>query len=208
MPVVVVDHPLITHKISILRDKSISTGKFRDLVAEITLLLTYEATRDLPLRETEVETPLCRAQVQTLTKDDFVITPILRAGLGMVPGMLSIFPVAKVAHIGLERDEETTLPRTYYFNVPPELGGCTVILVDPMLATGGSLSAALDLIKERGAKSIKAICLIGAPEGRDRIERDHPDVSVYIGAMDERLNERAYIVPGLGDAGDRMFGTL
>ncbi|MBI5153812.1 uracil phosphoribosyltransferase [Candidatus Poribacteria bacterium] len=208
MPVVVVDHPLVTHKLSIIRDAETSSKKFRDIVSEITLLLTYEATRDLPLREAEIRTPLCPMKARMLADGRFVITPILRAGLGMVGGMLAIFPLAKVAHIGLKRDEKTALPTTYYFNIPPDLSGSTVIVVDPMLATAGSMCAALELIKRSRPRTIKALCLIAAPEGRDRIERDHPDVTVYVGAMDERLNEKAYIVPGLGDAGDRIFGTL
>ncbi len=208
MPVIVVDHPVITHKMNVLRDKRTGVQDFRQAVSEITLLLAYEATRDLPLHTCKIETPLCAMQSQTLSGDDFVITPILRAGLGMVHGMLSIFPNARVAHIGLQRDEETALPHAYYSNIPATLNDATVIVVDPMLATAGSLSAALDMIKQHNPAHIKAICLIAAPEGQARIERDHPDVSVYVGAMDERLNDKAYIVPGLGDAGDRMFGTL
>lgn len=207
MPVHVVNHPLIAHKISILRDRETSMKKFREIVSEITLLLTYEATRALPTREVEVETPITRTRTRMLEEGDFVITPILRAGLGMVPGMLSIFPLAKVAHIGLKRNEETALPETYYFNIPPDLTGATVLVVDPMLATAGTLCAAIELLKRCGPRSISAICLIASPEGAARIERDHPEVAVYVGAMDERLNEKSYIVPGLGDAGDRMFGT-
>lgn len=207
MPVHVVNHPLITHKISILRDRETSMKKFREIVSEITLLLTYEATRTLPTRLVEVETPITKTHVRMLEAGDFIITPILRAGLGMVSGMLSIFPLAKVAHIGLKRNEETALPETYYFNIPPDLTGATVLVVDPMLATAGTLSAAIDLLKKCGPRKISAICLIASPEGAARIERDHPEVDVYVGAMDERLNEKSYIVPGLGDAGDRMFGT-
>lgn len=208
MAVTVVNHPLITHKLTIARDKNTSCKKFRDLVAEITLLLTYEATRDLPMREVEVETPLTKANFEMLARGDFIITPILRAGLGMVQGMLSIFPLAKVAHIGLKRDEKTALPHTYYYNIPEDLHEATIIVVDPMLATAGTMCAAIDLIKKSHPKKIKALCLLAAPEGKARIERDHPDVDVYVGAMDERLNDRSYIVPGLGDAGDRIFGTL
>ncbi|MCB2154769.1 uracil phosphoribosyltransferase [bacterium] len=208
MAVKIVDHPLITHKLSIIRDAETSTKKFREIVSEITLLLTYEATWDLPMVECEIDTPICRMKTRTLENGRFVITPILRAGLGMVQGMLNIFPLAKVAHIGLQRDEETALPRTYYYNIPPDLSGSTVLVVDPMLATAGSMSAAVDLIKKSRPQEIKAICLLAAPEGAARMERDHPDVNVYVGAMDERLNEKAYIVPGLGDAGDRIFGTL
>lgn len=208
MPFTVVNHPLITHKVSILRNIDTSTKKFREVVSEITLLLTYEATRHLPTREVEIETPLCRTKVQMLTHDEVVITPILRAGLGMVEGMLAIFPTAKVAHIGLKRDEETALPHTYYYNMPKRLSESTVIVVDPMLATAGSLCAALDLIKKDGPRAITAICLLAAPEGRARIEREHPDVHVFVAALDECLNSKSYIVPGLGDAGDRMFGTV
>ncbi|MDK2972437.1 MAG: uracil phosphoribosyltransferase [Candidatus Sumerlaeota bacterium] len=208
MPVHVVKHPVVTHKMSILRDKATTVQRFREVVSEMTLLLSYEATRDLDLRPCVVETPLMPMDTFTLTGEDFVIAPILRAGLGMVNGMLKVFPEAKLAHIGMRRDEETALPATYYENIPSPLGASTVILVDPMLATGGSLSAGLHLLRSKRPKVLKAICLIAAPEGKARIERDHPDVDVYVGALDDRLNERSYILPGLGDAGDRMFGTL
>lgn len=208
MAVHVVQHPVITHKMNMLRDKRTPVQAFRDVVSEITLLLCYEATRDLEVQPCVVDTPLARMHSETLSGADFVITPILRAGLGMVGGMLSIFPNARVAHIGVRRDEETALPHKYYYNVPPNVQHSTVIVVDPMLATGGSLSAGLELLKEEHPKKLKAICLIAAPEGKARIEKDHPDVDVYVGAMDERLDERSFIVPGLGDAGDRMFGTI
>lgn len=193
---------------AILRDRDTSMKKFREIVSEITLLLTYEATRDLPLTDVDVETPLCTMRGKRVTDMEFVITPILRAGLGMVQGMMSLFPLAKVAHIGLKRDEETALPETYYYNIPKKLEGSTIFVVDPMLATAGTLCAALDLLKKSNPHAIKAICLIGAPEGKKAVEEAHPDVNVYVGAMDERLNDRAFIVPGLGDAGDRMFGTI
>lgn len=211
MAVHVVHHPVITHKMNILRDRTTGTQEFRSVVSELTLLLAYEATRDLRVHHCTIETPLATMQSQTLTGGRFVIAPILRAGLGMVQGMLSIFPNAKVAHIGIRRDEETAQPETYYYNFPR--GGAiaektTVIVLDPMLATAGSLCAALDLVKRDHPGVIKALCLIAAPEGRARVEKDHPDVDVYVGALDERLNDKSYIVPGLGDAGDRMFGTV
>jgi uracil phosphoribosyltransferase len=207
MPVHVINHPLVTHKMSILRDRTTSTSKFRKLVHELTMLLTYEATRGLPLSAVEIDTPVCRTTAHLLSPDEIVVAPILRAGLGMLEGMLELYPPAKVAHIGLRRNEETHLPETYYFNRPKSIEGTTVLVVDPMLATAGSLCAALDLLKEGRPARLIAICLIAAPEGRAKVEALHPDVEVYVGAMDERLNERAYIVPGLGDAGDRMFGT-
>ena len=208
MSLIIVDHPLIQHKLTIIRDKNTSPKKFREVVNEITLLLTYEATRDLELKEVKIETPLAETVGKTLSSTNVVIAPILRAGLGMVNGMLNIFPLAKLAHIGLYRDENSFKPITYYLNIPNDLSGCIVIVVDPMLATAGSLCAAIDIIKEYNPKQIKAITLIASPEGRQRLEEKHPDVTVYTGALDERLNERAYIIPGLGDAGDRLFGTI
>ena len=205
---IIVDHPLIQHKLTIIRDKNTSPKKFREVVNEITLLLTYEATRDLELREVKIETPLAETVGKTLSSTNVVIAPILRAGLGMVNGMLNIFPLAKLAHIGLYRDENSFKPITYYLNIPNDLSGCIVIVVDPMLATAGSLCAAIDIIKKYNPKQIKAITLIASPEGRQRLEEKHPDVTVYTGALDERLNEKAYIIPGLGDAGDRLFGTI
>ena len=208
MSLIIVDHPLIQHKLTIIRDKNTSPKKFREVVNEITLLLTYEATRDLELKEVKIETPLAETVGKTLSSTNVVIAPILRAGLGMVNGMLNIFPLAKLAHIGLYRDENSFKPITYYLNIPNDLSGCIVIVVDPMLATAGSLCAAIDIIKKYNPKQIKAITLIASPEGRQRLEEKHPDVTVYTGALDERLNERAYIIPGLGDAGDRLFGTI
>ena len=207
MPLHVVDHPLIVHKLSILRDKTTSVKKFREVVNEITLLLAYEATRDLSMDDVDVETPLCTAHTQMLKQGELVVAPILRAGLGMMPGMLDILPTARVAHLGLKRDEQTHKPITYYMNMPTSLKGAIVLVVDPMLATAGSLCAAIDLLKEQQPAKIVAVCLIAAPEGAQRMETTHPDVHIYVGALDEKLNERAYIVPGLGDAGDRMFGT-
>ena len=208
MSLIIVDHPLIQHKLTIIRDKNTSPKKFREVVNEITLLLTYEATRDLELKEVKIETPLAETVGKTLSSTNVVIAPILRAGLGMVNGMLNIFPLAKLAHIGLYRDENSFKPITYYLNIPNDLSGCIVIVVDPMLATAGSLCAAIDIIKKYNPKQIKAITLIASPEGRQKLEEKHPDVTVYTGALDERLNEKAYIIPGLGDAGDRLFGTI
>lgn len=208
----VVNHPVVTHKMNILRDRHTGTQDFRSVVSELTLLLAYEATRDLRVQDCVIETPLAAMDSKTLTGGRFIIAPILRAGLGMVQGMLSIFPNAKVAHIGIRRDEETARPETYYYNFPRagdmSTEKTTVIVLDPMLATAGSLCAALNLVKRDHPGVIKAICLIAAPEGQKRVEKEHPDVDVYVGALDQKLNEKSYIVPGLGDAGDRMFGTV
>lgn len=205
--VCVFDHPLIQHKLSILRDKNTSVKEFRELVSEIAMLMCYEATRDLPLEEIDVETPIAVAKVKRISGKKLAIVPILRAGLGMVDGMVSLIPNAKVGHIGLFRDPETKEPVKYYFKMPPDIAERDVIVVDPMLATGGSASAAISFIKETGVTRVKLMCIIGAPEGVERMQKDHPDVPIYIAALDERLNENAYIVPGLGDAGDRIFGT-
>jgi uracil phosphoribosyltransferase len=207
MPLHVVSHPLIAHKMTILRDKSTSMKKFRELVDEITLLLAYEATRELPTTEVPVETPLVQTVGRSLVHTDVILTPILRAGLGMLHGMMQIIPNARVAYIGMQRNEKTKLPETYYFNVQDHLEHSHIIVVDPMLATAGSMSGAVTLVKQKKPGSIRAICLIACPEGEARMDRDHPDVPVYVAARDERLNENAYIMPGLGDAGDRMFGT-
>lgn len=205
--VTIMDHPLMAHKISILRDKATTTKEFRDLVSEIATLIAYEATRDLPLKDVEVETPLTKTICKEMAKD-IAIVPILRAGLGMVEGVLTIAPFAKVGHIGLYRDHETLEPVEYYCKLPPDLEQRVVFVVDPMLATGGSASAAIDFIKQRGATNIKLLSVIAAPEGIERIVKDHPDVQVYVGQKDERLNDNGYILPGLGDAGDRLFGTI
>ena len=205
--VCVFDHPLIQHKLSILRDKNTSVKEFRELVSEIAMLMCYEATRDLPLEEIEVETPIAVAKARRISGKKLAVVPILRAGLGMVDGMVSLIPNAKVGHIGLFRDPETKEPVNYYFKMPPDIAERDVIVVDPMLATGGSASAAISFIKETGVSRIKLMCIIGAPEGVERMQQDHPDVPIYIAALDEKLNENAYIVPGLGDAGDRIFGT-
>ena len=205
--VCVFDHPLIQHKLSILREKSTSVKEFRELISEIAMLMCYEATRDLPLEEIEIETPVAKAKVKHIAGKKLAIVPILRAGLGMVDGMVSMMPNVKVGHIGLFRDPETLEPVKYYFKMPPDIEERDVIVVDPMLATGGSASAAIQFLKDDGVKHIKLMCIIGAPEGVERMQKDHPDVDIYVAALDDHLNEHGYIVPGLGDAGDRIFGT-
>ncbi|MBQ4289691.1 MAG: uracil phosphoribosyltransferase, partial [Clostridia bacterium] len=202
------DHPLVQHKLTIMRNQNTGSKEFRELLREIAMLMGYELTRDLPLEEVQIQTPICKTTGKRLAGKKLAIVPILRAGLGMVDGLLSLIPVAKVGHIGLYRDPETHEPVTYYCKLPKDVANRIVILVDPMLATGGSSSSALDKIKELGVSDVRLMCLVGAPEGVERIHRDHPDVPIYLAALDERLNERAYIVPGLGDAGDRIFGTL
>lgn len=203
----VIDHPLVQHKISIIRNEATGSKTFRELVEEIAMLMAYEVTRDFPTMEVEVKTPVGLAQTQIIAGKKVAIVPILRAGLGMVSGMLNIIPNARVGHIGLYRDEVTLEPVEYYCKLPPDLQERDVILVDPMLATGGSASAAIGFIKARGSRSIKLMCLVGAPEGVDKVSRDHPDVDIFLAALDSHLNEHGYIVPGLGDAGDRLFGT-
>ena len=203
----VFDHPLIQHKLSIMRDKRTSVKEFRELVSEIAMLMCYEATRDLPLEEIKVETPVAVASCRRIAGKKLAVVPILRAGLGMVDGMVSMIPNAKVGHIGLFRDPQTLEPVKYYFKMPPDIQERDVIVVDPMLATGGSASAAIKFLKEDGVKHIKLMCIIGAPEGVERMQKDHPDVDIYVAALDDHLNEHGYIVPGLGDAGDRIFGT-
>ncbi|MCK9252622.1 MAG: uracil phosphoribosyltransferase [Clostridiales bacterium] len=205
--VFIYDHPLIQHKISLLRDKKTTTKEFRELVCEVSMLMAYEVTRDLPLEEIEVETPIAFARTKVLAGKKLALVPILRAGLGMVDGMLKLLPMAKVGHIGLYRDPRTLEPVEYYCKLPPDAAERDMIVLDPMLATGGSASAAVAFLKNRGISSIKFMCLIAAPEGIARLHRDHPDVPIYCAAQDERLNDHAYIVPGLGDAGDRLFGT-
>ena len=203
----VLNHPLIQHKLSILRDKETSVKEFRELVSEIASLMCFEATRDMPTEEVEVETPVAKAKVRRLAGKKMAIIPILRAGLGMVDGILQLVPGCKVGHIGLYRDPETLNPVEYYCKLPNDIREREIIVLDPMLATGGSASAAIGFIKQHGGRHIRLMCIIGAPEGADRVLRDHPDVDIYVAAMDERLNEHGYIVPGLGDAGDRIFGT-
>ncbi|MBO4309418.1 MAG: uracil phosphoribosyltransferase [Clostridia bacterium] len=204
----IVDHPLIAHKLSIMRNKKTGSKDFRQLLEEIAMLMGYELTRDLPLEEISIETPICKMQTKVISGKKLAIVPILRAGLGMVDGLLSLIPVAKVGHIGLYRDPETHLPVEYYCKLPPDIDERIVILVDPMLATGGSAVDALTMLKARGCKNVRFMCLVSAPEGVKKVQEAHPDVDIYTAALDERLNEHAYIVPGLGDAGDRIFGTL
>ena len=203
----VVDHPLVQHKLTLMRQTECSTKDFRQLLEEIAMLMAYEVTRDLPLQEIEIETPVAKCKSKILAGKKLGIVPILRAGLGMVDGVLCIVPSAKVGHIGLYRDPETHLPVEYYCKLPSDVNERDLIVVDPMLATGGSASAAITFLKETGAKHIKLMCVIGAPEGVDRMQKDHPDVDIYVAALDEKLNDHGYIVPGLGDAGDRIFGT-
>ena len=203
----IMDHPLVAHKLTILRDKNTSVKDFRELVSEIGMLITYEATRDLPLTTKTVETPICTAQEPTLAGKKVAVVPILRAGLGLVDGVLRMIPSARVGHIGMYRDEETLEPHVYFCKMPKDIAEREVMIVDPMLATGGSADAAITEMKRLGCTNIKLLVLVAVPEGLSRIEKNHPDVEVYAGAVDGKLNEHGYIVPGLGDAGDRIFGT-
>lgn len=205
--VVVMDHPLIQHKIGMIRRAETGTKDFRQTIGEIANLICYEATRGLKLADVEIETPICKTTVKALAGKKLAVVPILRAGLGMVDGMLQLIPAAKVGHIGLYRDPKTLEPVEYYCKLPEDCSQREVFVVDPMLATGGSSSAAIRMLKDRGCKNIHFMCIIAAPEGVERMKKDHPDVDIYIGALDEGLNEHGYIVPGLGDAGDRIFGT-
>lgn len=205
---VIMDHPLVKHKISLLRDVNTGTKEFRTLVEEIAMLMGYEAMRDLPTELVDITTPITATRQPMLSGSKLTIVPILRAGLGMVNGLLSLIPTAKVGHIGLARDEETHKPYEYYCKLPRNVSGLTVILPDPMLATGGSAIHAVDFIKSKGCKDIKFMCIIAAPEGLEALQKAHPDIDIFVGCVDEGLNENAYIVPGLGDAGDRIFGTL
>ncbi len=203
----IIDHPLIQHKLTIMRDKRTGAKEFRELLDEITLLMGYEITRDFPLVDWEIETPIQKMTAKRIAGKKVAVVPILRAGLGMVDGLLELLPVAKVGHIGLYRDHETHKPVVYYCKLPEDIGRRTVILCDPMLATGGSASDAITMLKERGAKDIRLLNLVAAPEGVEKVQKDHPDVDIYVAALDEKLNENCYIIPGLGDAGDRLFGT-
>jgi uracil phosphoribosyltransferase len=202
----VLNHPLITHKLTQMRDEKTGTKDFRQNLDEIAGLMAYEITRDMPVKDVVIRTPLEEMKTQVLAKD-IVLVPILRAGLGMVDGIRALIPTAKVGHIGLYRDEETLEPHEYFAKFPSNLSEAEVMVLDPMLATGGSAEAAIELVKKRGAKSIRLVCLVGAPEGVARIEKEHPGIDIYLAALDEKLNEVGYIVPGLGDAGDRIFGT-
>ena len=205
---VVIDHPLVQHKLTLLRDKNTGTSQFRALVQELATLLAYEATRDLTLEDATVETPVATAKTKVLSGKKLGIVPILRAGLGMVDGMMSLIPAAKVGHIGLYRDPDTHEPVEYYCKLPPDVSERDMIIVDPMLATGGSAIAGIDVLKRAGCKNIKLVNLIAAPEGIEAVQKAHPDVDIFVAHVDECLNDHGYIVPGLGDAGDRIFGTL
>ena len=204
---IVIDHPLVQHKLSILRDRETGTKEFRELVEELAILLAYEVTRDLPLKETTVETPVATARVKTLAGKKLGVVPILRAGLGMVDGITRLLPAAKVGHIGLYRDPATLRPVDYYCKLPSDISERDIIIVDPMLATGGSAVAAINAIKRHGCRNIKLVCLIAAPEGIEAVRKEHDNVDIYLACVDEYLNDHGYIVPGLGDAGDRLFGT-
>ena len=204
---VVVDHPLVQHKLTMMRKTDAGAKDFRELLNEISMFIAYEVTKDLPLEDIEIETPICKTTSKVIAGRKLAIVPVLRAGLGMVDGFLSLVPAAKVGHIGLYRDPETLEPVEYYCKLPSDVPEREIVVVDPMLATGGSASAAVRFIKDRGGKHIKLMFLIAAPEGIERVQKEHPDVDIYLAAVDEKLNEHGYIVPGLGDAGDRLFGT-
>ena len=210
MKAIILNHPLVTHKLSILRDKKTGTKEFRELISELSSFLCYEALRDAKLREVEIETPLTKMKTEKLNEDKYAFIPILRAGTGMLDGLINVMPNAKIGHIGLYRNEETLKPVKYYYKVPKDIAEREVIVLDPMLATGGSAIDAISMIKEDAKNEnikIKFLCIIAAPEGVEALEKVHPDVQIYAASLDERLNEKGYIVPGLGDAGDRIFGT-
>jgi len=205
--VIVIDHPLIQHKLTLMRNKNTSSKDFRTMLNEISMLMGYEVTRDLPMIEVETETPVAMARTNIIAGKKLAIVPILRAGLGMVDGLLNLIPSARVGHIGLYRDPETHMPVEYYCKMPSDVAERSIIIVDPMLATGGSANAAIQFMKDRGCKGMKMMNLVAAPEGIEAVNKEHPDVDIYVAAIDECLNDHAYIVPGLGDAGDRLFGT-
>jgi uracil phosphoribosyltransferase len=202
----IIDHPLIQHKLTQIRNKHTGTKEFRENVNEIAGLMAYEITRDIPLRKTVTETPMMRCETRELSRD-IVLIPVLRAGLGMVDGITSLIPTAKIGHVGMYRDHDTLEPKSYYAKFPYRMKKAVVLVLDPMLATGGSASATLDKLKSEGANDLKLVCIVGAPEGLERISKDHPEVEIYLAALDDGLNEKGYIIPGLGDAGDRLFGT-
>lgn len=206
--VIILDHPLIQHKLTIIRDKNTGTKSFREVVDEIARLMAYEITRDMPLEDVEVETPVAKATMKQISGKKVALIPILRAGLGMVDGMLDLIPAAKVGHVGMYRDPETLEAVEYFVKLPSDINERQLLVLDPMLATGASAIAAIDALKKRGADSLKFVCLVAAPEGIEALSKAHPEVDIYVAALDEKLNEDAYIVPGLGDAGDRLFGTL
>jgi uracil phosphoribosyltransferase len=205
--IVVIDHPLIQHKLSIIRDLKTGAKEFRELVEEVSMLMAYEVTRDIPLEEVEIETPVATARCRVISGKKIAVVPILRAGLGMVGGVLKLIPTAKVGHIGVYRDPETFTPIEYYCKLPPDIEERELILVDPVLATGGSATAGIQFLKQRGASQIRLMCLIAAPEGIQNVQSKHPDVNIYVAAVDDRLNSHGFVVPGLGDVGDRLFGT-
>lgn len=207
MEPIILNHPLITHKLTILRDKNTGTKEFRELISEISMILCYEAMKDASLEEKEIETPICKMNGKKLNEDNYAFIPILRAGTGMLDGLINVLPNAKIGHIGLYRNEETLKPVKYYYKVPKDIQNREVIILDPMLATGGSGIDAISMIKEEGAKKIKFLCIIAAPEGIRKMQETYPDVQIYCASVDNNLNEKGYIVPGLGDAGDRIFGT-
>jgi len=207
MDVIELKHPLVEHKLAILRNKKTGTKEFREIVSELATMLCYEAMKDAELHEVEIETPIQKTTAQIIKEDSYAFVPILRAGTGMLDGIINLVPNAKIGHIGMYRDEETFEPNVYFFKVPKDIEKREVLILDPMLATGGSALDAIELLKEKGVKSIKFLCIIAAPEGIKRLQEKHPDVKIYCTKIDERLNENAYIVPGLGDAGDRIFGT-
>lgn len=207
MDVIELKHPLVEHKLAILRDKKTGTKEFRELVSELATMLCYEAMKEAETYETEIETPMTKMKVRKINEDKYAFVPILRAGTGMLDGIINLVPNAKIGHVGMYRDEQTFKPNVYYFKVPKDIDEREVLILDPMLATGGSGIDAIDLLKEKGVKKIKFLCIIAAPEGIKKMQEKHPDVQIYTTSIDEKLNENAYIIPGLGDAGDRVFGT-
>ena len=207
MEVIELNHPLVTHKLTVLRDKKTGTKEFREIVSELATMLCYEAMKDAKMEEIEIETPIQKMKTRKINEDNYAFVPILRAGTGMLDGIIQVVPNAKIGHIGMYRDEETFKPNVYFFKVPKDINKREVLILDPMLATGGSGLDAIELLKEKGVTKIKFLCIIAAPEGIKAIEEKHPDVQIYTASIDEKLNEKAYIVPGLGDAGDRIFGT-